>query len=281
MDFSGIVISSASDYHSSTKEQIDIGLLRHIALNSLLSVKDKLSKYADEVVLAIDSKHYWRKDVFSYYKQNRKLAQKKDTMDWDRFHVAFNQLKQEFQENLPYKYVEVYGAEADDVMAVIATVFGPHRKVVIASSDHDMAQVQKNICEAVQLYSPYHKKFVDCAKYNFFEHIIKGDSGDGIPNIFSDDDTLVTPGKRQKSVMTANLVKWEQSGLAHPEVFCDTPEVLARFERNRKLVDLTMIPEELKSRIVDAYNNAPVVKGKLFNYLVQHKLKKIMERGNF
>lgn len=281
MDFSGIVISSATEYHNKTKEQIDIKLLRHISLNSLLAVKDKLSKYADETVLAIDGKNYWRKEVFPLYKQNRKLAQVKDTMDWDLFHESFNQLKAEFKDNLPYKYVEVEGAEADDIMAVLGELYGPHRKVVIASSDHDMAQVQKNICPQVVQYSPYHKKFVDCDSYNFFEHVVKGDAGDGIPNIFSDDDTHVTPGKRQKPVKTADLKKWELTGLSKPEVFCETTEVLARLERNRKIIDLSMIPEELKKQIVVAYNDASDNKGKLFNYLVTNRLKKIMERGNF
>lgn len=239
-------------------------------------------KYADEVVICIDGRNYWRKTLFPQYKQNRKKQQKKDSFDWDAFHEAFNQLKQEFKDNLPYKVIEVETAEADDIMAVLSTAFGPSRDVVIVSSDKDLIQISSNICPKVKQYSPFHKKYIsDSTGYNFFEHIVKGDEGDGIPNIFSDDDTFLVEGKRQTPIRTDRLKEWAKTGLASPEVFCKSLEDLQRLERNRKLIDLTMIPEELKQRIMTAYNEVVVNKGALFDYLVQHKLKKILERGNF
>lgn len=254
-----------------------------MALNKILNLKEKLQKYADEIVICIDGRDYWRKKNFPQYKQNRKKQQKKDSFDWDGFHQVFNQLKAEFKENLPYKVLEVYSAEADDLMAVLATVYGPHRDVVIVSSDKDLLQIQINTCAKVKQYSPLHKKFIDGGdgKYDFFTHVIKGDEGDGIPNIFSDDDTFLVETKRQKPVATAKLNEWRKHGLGKPEVFCSSTEDLARFERNINLIDLTRIPEDLRATILNDYNNLTVDKSRLFNYLVTNRLKKIMERGNF
>lgn len=282
-DFSQIVISDAVDYHTQTKDQIDIKLLRHLALNKILNLKEKLQKYADEIVICVDGRDYWRKANFPQYKQNRKKQQKKDTFDWDGFHQAFNQLKAEFKENLPYKVVEVYTAEADDIMAVLATAYGPSRDVVIVSSDKDLLQIQSNTCARVKQYSPLHKKFIDpkSSGYDFFTHIIKGDDGDGVPNIFSDDDTFMVEGKRQKTVYAAKLDEWRKSGLGKPEAFCSSVEDLTRFNRNLNLIDLSRIPEDLQSSIMQAYEHCTCDKTKLFNYLVTNRLKKIMERGNF
>lgn len=234
------------------------------------------------MVICIDGRNYWRKAIFPQYKQNRKKAQQKDSFDWDSFHIAFNQLKDEFKEVLPYKVVEVETAEADDIMAVLSTLYGPHRDVVIVSSDKDLIQISAHICPRVKQYSPYHKKFItDSASYNFFEHIIKGDEGDGIPNIFSDDDTFVVDGKRQVPIRTTKLKEWGKTGLTSPEVFCKSLDDLKRFERNQTLIDLTRIPQDLQEKIIKAYEDAPNNKGKLFNYLIENRLKKVIERGNF
>lgn len=283
IDFSQIVISDAVDYHTQTRDQIDIGLLRHLSLNKILNIREKLQKYSDEVVICIDGRDYWRKRLFPQYKQNRKKAQKKDSFDWKSFHEAFNQLKAEFKENLPYKVLEVETAEADDLMAVLARTFGPSRDVVIVSSDKDLLQIQLNHCDRVKQYSPFHKKFItaDVVGYDFFTHVIKGDEGDGVPNIFSEDDTFLVEGKRQKPVSTAKLTEWRKFGLSQPEQYCRSVEDLQRFKRNVTLIDLTQIPEELSQTILDSYHSLKSDKSKIFNYLVTNRLKKIMERGNF
>jgi hypothetical protein len=282
VDFSQIVISSVVDYCSKTKDPPEIALIRHIALNAILNAKDKVaSKYSGDVVLCMDGRNYWRKQMFPHYKASRKKAQAKDKFDWDGFYTAFNQIKSEFKENLPYKCVEVENAEADDIIAVLAQLFSGSTDVVILSSDKDLIQLSVRF-PRVKQFSPFHKKYIsDSATYNLFEHVVRGDEGDGIPNIFSDDDTFVNEGKRQVPIRATSLAEWSKTGLASPEVFCKSVEDLARLERNRKLIDLSMIPDDIVTSIRETYDATTGNKQNLFNDLVSNKLKKIMERGNF
>lgn len=283
IDFSQIVISAAVEYHTRTKDLIDTPLLRHIALNSILSLKDKLRKYSDEVILCLDGRGYWRKQIFPYYKQNRKKEQAKDKFDWKTFHEAFNAIKQEFSENLPYKVIEVEGAEADDIITVLCTIYGNQRDVVIASSDKDFLQIQLNIASRVKQYSPYHKKFLeaDHNSYSLFEHVVKGDSGDGIPNIFSDDDVFLCDDKRSRPVRATSIEAWSKLGLDNPEGFCTNLTELEKFRRNRTLIDLRMIPANMVDRIAVTYHSTQPHGDNTFNYLVKNKMKKILERCDF
>ena len=285
-DTSQVVISASTDYWRKTKEKIEIDLLRHIALNTILSVKDKVTsgrKNLGDVVLCVDGRDYWRKKVFPLYKKSRSVNREKDAFDWGTFFEAFNQLKDEFRENLPVKLIEVETAEADDLISVLARRHAPHEEVVVVSSDHDFIQLHAHH-QNIHQFSPFHKKYlkINHNEYNLFEHIVKGDPGDGIPNILTDDDVFVTEGKRSKPISKKKLEEWSSTGgVEHPEKFCTSIEMLEKFRRNRLLVDLTKIPEDLTQRIVTEFDDTQKPMGRYFNYLIEHRLKKIMERGKF
>lgn len=282
-DFSQIIISSAMEYRRSSTDPIDISLLRHISLNSILSIKEKLTKYSDEIILCLDGRHYWRKEVFQYYKQNRKTSRDKADFNWDLFFEHFNQLKLEFKENLPYKVIEVEGAEADDIISTLCIEYAPYKSIVIVSSDKDFLQLQMNVSPKIQQYSPYHKKFLkaDHNEYNLFEHIIKGDAGDGIGNIFSDDDVFISEGKRNKPISAANISKWAITGLTQPEIFCRNADDLTRFNRNQTIIDLTKIPDNITNQIKTTYLETKTNGNNTFNYLLKNKMKRIIERAAF
>lgn len=282
VDMSNLVFSAASDYNRKTGEQIDLKLLRHIVLSTLKSVKDKLKDYTkDGVVLCFDSKHYWRRDLFPLYKGKRAATREKDKMDWQLLFAAYKDLKEEFKDNLPYYCLEVDGAEADDIIAVLSTRFGQNREICIASADGDFIQLQQNVSPKIKQYSLFHKKFITPKNqaYDLFEHIICGDTGDGIPNILSDDDAIMNPEKRQKPVTKKKLAEWEKHGIAAPENFCGDLEALKRFERNRQLIDLRCVPQELRMKIVEDFDNTVPASGQVFNYLVRNKLMKIIQAG--
>jgi hypothetical protein len=103
----------------------------------------------------------------------------------------------------------------------------------------------------VSQYNPLQKNFVkDINPIEYIaEHIIKGDRSDGIPNFLSSDDTFVT-NKRQRPISKKNLEKWIYSS---PTVFCNTQEKLDNYYRNKILIDLDCIPEELRREIVDKF----------------------------
>ena len=120
-------------------------------------------------------------------------------LDWDCIFGILNSVKEELIKFFPYKVLEVYGAEADDIIAVCVkkNVDG---KSLIISSDKDFQQLQKY--PNVTQYSPVLKKFyeTDSPQEYIYEHILRGDAGDGIPNYLSPDDTFIN-GIKSKPIM--------------------------------------------------------------------------------
>lgn len=284
IDMSNLVFSQVLDFHQKTKEQVDMHVVRNLCIDKMKSLKTKLKDYSGEIVLAFDSRHYWRKDVFPYYKGKRKEGREKSTFDWNAFFPMYDQFKQELRDFFPVKCVEVHGAEADDIMAVLSARFGPHVPVCIATSDNDMIQIQQHVCSSVKQWSSWHKKFLTPknAEYDLFEHICTGDAGDGVPNILSDDDTFMAePKKRQKPLRKDKIAEWSKYGIDGSAYFCLNSDMLDRFARNRKLIDLRCIPEELAAKIVETYDAAEVKTGKMFTYLTGNRLTKILKEGGF
>ncbi len=284
IDMSNLVFSQVLDFHAKTKEQVDMHVVRNLSIDRMKNLKSKLKEYSDEIVLAFDSRHYWRKDIFPYYKGKRKEGRDKSTFDWNAFFPMYDQFKQELRDYFPVKCIEVHGAEADDIMAVLSSRFGPHMPVCISTSDNDMIQIQQHVCPNVKQWSPWHKKFLTPknSDYDLFEHICTGDAGDGVPNILSDDDTFMAePKKRQKPLRKDRLAEWKKHGINGPEYFCLDAAMLDRFHRNRNLIDLRLIPEDLAAKIVEEYENAVPNTGKMFTYLTANRLTKVLKEGGF
>lgn len=281
-DMSNIVFSQVLDFHAKTKEQADIQLIRNLVIDKMISIKSKLGKYSDEIVCAFDSRHYWRKDFFPEYKGKRRSDRDKSTFDWNAFFPMYDQFKEEIREHFPVKFIEVYGSEADDVMATLAQVYGPMGNVCIVSSDKDLIQLQ-HLCPLVKQWSPFHGKFLTPknSDYSIMEHIICGDTGDGIPNILSDDDTFMNPDKRQKSMRKNKLQEWLKCGINNPELFCPDASALDRFTRNKRLIDLREIPVELTQEIIKVYDEYVIPRGKMFTYLTANRLARILKSGGF
>lgn len=283
IDMSNLVFSAVLDFHAKTKEQVDMHVIRNLCIDRLKTYKEKLKEFGPEIVLAFDSRHYWRKDIFPFYKGKRKEGRDKSTFDWNAFFPMYDQFKQELREYFPVKCLEVEGAEADDLMGVLGPRYAAHGSVVLVTSDGDMLQLQHQNA-GIKQWSPWHKKFLTPrnTEYDLFEHICQGDGGDGIPNILSDDDTFMSdPKKRQKSLRKTKLEEWKKHGINNPEYFCPDAEALDRFHRNRKLIDLRCIPDALTVKIVEAYEEAKPVTGKMFNYLTANRLMKILKDGGF
>ena len=175
---------------------VDENMVRHMILNSVRMYRTQFVKDYGEIVLAWDSKHYWRRDYFPHYKKNRRKARDKDGKDWESIFNCLNKIKQELKDYFPYKNIEVHGAEADDVIATLVKEY-PNEQIMIVSGDKDFIQLQK--FSNVKQYSPILKKHVNGEDPNDYikVHILKGDPSDGVPNVLSNDDVFVE-GLRQK-----------------------------------------------------------------------------------
>ena len=277
MDMNQISLASLMMHLNMTKaNEPDENLVRHMILNSIRMYRTDFNQEFGEIVLTYDSKHYWRRDYFPNYKAGRKKGRENDSKDWDAIFNCLNKIKSEFKENLPYKYVEVYGAEADDVIATLCKHF-PDEKIMIVSGDKDFIQLQKY--SNVQQYSPILKKYVnghDPITY-IKEHTLKGDASDGVPNVLSPDNTFVD-GLRQRPLGRKKIDTWLNM---HIDDLQD--EVKRNYQRNDKLINLDNVPEDLEKEIMVEFSEASCGdRSKLLNYFIQSRLKELTESiGDF
>ena len=258
--------------HMSKSKEIDENMVRHMTLNSLRMYRTKYSSEFGELVLCYDSKHYWRRDYFPEYKSGRRKSREKSDLDWNAIFLCLNKIKDELRDNMPYKFIEIYGAEADDIIGVLCSEYSD--EIMIISGDKDFIQLQKY--PNVKQYSPITKKSVNGENPGGYlkEHIFKGDTSDGVPNVLSPDNTF-TDGLRQKPLGKKKIASWMEHDF---DDVAPNDEVKRNYQRNRKLIDLTYTPEELSSEIINTYKEAPYGdRSKLLNYFIQKRLRNLTE----
>ena len=155
------------------------------------------------------------------------------------------------------------------MIGVLCRTYGDSQKIMVLSSDKDFVQLQAN--PNIKQYSPTLKKFITASNpiTQLKELIVRGDPGDGIPNILSADNCLAE-GVRQKSI-TQKFLNEVLAG--------NKSETLARnWDRNEQLIDLSKIPESISQSIIDTYmNTKPANRQKFMNYLIVNRLKNLLE----
>jgi 5'-3' exonuclease len=273
-DYNQVAISSLMEQIGSSKKPVEEDLVRHMILNVIRTyVKKFKEKYGPEVIIACDNKNYWRREIFPEYKASRKKTRDASGHDWTSIFEVLGKIKQELKDHSPYKVIDVDTCEADDIIAVLTMKNSSTQNVMILSSDKDFSQLQK--FPNVDQYSPILKKHIKehFPSVQLKQLIIRGDKGDGIPNILSKDDVFVTGG-RQKPITETKIINWLNQ---EPKEFCNE-EMLRNYSRNEMLIDLTKIPENLINQILEKYDT---VKGKskneFMNYMIKNKLKNLLE----
>jgi 5'-3' exonuclease len=252
----------------------DIDLMRHMFVNCIRNIRRKFKKDYGEIVLCWDAGNYWRKELFPHYKASRKKQREESDVDWDAIFTNMHKIREEIKQNFPYKVLKVERCEADDIIATVAKQYAQVEDVLIVSSDEDFLQLQ--IYPSVRQWSPMKGKFLDCEnpKEYLARKIMKGDTGDGVPNFLSDDDVFVVDEKRQKPLLEKNVVKW----LVQPlNTFCDE-RMLRNYERNESLVSLFRIPEQYRDAILDEYGHQQVSdRSKILSYFIANRMKLLIE----
>lgn len=265
-----------------TNAQIEENMVRHMILNSLRSYRVKFGADYGEMVIACDNTNYWRKKVFPYYKANRKKAQEKSDLDWKAVFECLNKIRAELKEFFPYRVIDIESAEADDIIATLVTNFGSEmntgESILILSGDKDF--IQLHTYANVKQYDPTRKKWIthnDPERYKE-EHVLKGDSGDGIPNILSNDNCFVV-GDRQKPMTQKKLDAFIELSIDRK---LDHPNY-RNYCRNSQLIDLSFVPNEIRERVMDSYNaQTDKDRSKLMGYFIANKLRNLTEHiGEF
>jgi len=273
IDLNQVMISNLMAQLGSRSNNDDISedLIRHMVLNTIKSFKNRFGEEYGDIVICCDSRHYWRREIFPNYKWGRKQSRSGDTLDWDLIFSIFNKVRDELKEYMPWKVMDIYGAEADDIIAILVK-HNTSGKVLILSSDKDFIQLQKH--EGVKQYAPILKKWVDGVDPLRYvkEHVLKGDRGDGVPNFLSPDDTFVN-GIRQKPISKKKLDYWIDSD---PKGFCNEYQY-RNFQRNQRLVDFDYIPKEIEESILSEFDSIKAAgRHKILNYFIKNKLNDLI-----
>ena len=189
--------------------------------------------------------------MFPFYKKNRKQEREASKYDWDQVFSVLNIIRDELKGNFPYKVLQVQGAEADDIVASLCMDNSKREapeKVLILSADKDFIQLHKYdfVCQ----YDPIRNRWIENADPVMYlqEHIIRGDRSDGIPNILTCDDAIVT-GKTQKKMSKEKIASLAAMS---PEDFTNFIR-LRNWKRNAELIDFTRIPEAVVERILNSF----------------------------
>jgi len=258
--------------------KLEEGLIRHMVLNIIRTHLKNFRKEYGEVVLCSDNRKYWRKEFFPFYKAGRKKTREKSDLDWHMIFDMLAKFKQELRDNFPYKVVDVEGAEADDIIGTLVPRHIMHENILIISSDGDFLQLQMYNGRSeftVKQYNPTQKKFIVSENpiAELKEKIIRGDKGDGIPNVLSVSDCFVrdirqTPINKSKfdKLMEKDYGEWEDENAR------------IGYSRNQTLIDLRNIPGDIREKIINTYEETkPASKGKILDYLIANKLKSLID----
>ena len=276
VDFNGLAIGSIMG-QLSRGEELSENLVKHIIINNLRVYRNKY-KEADygKMVIACDS-YSWRKDVFPEYKAARKANRATDKHDWPMIFDLIEDTLNDLRENFPYAVIKIDSAEADDIIGALTVHkadFGGE-DVVIISADKDFIQLQQY--GHVEQWSPMFNKMIkeDNPRRYLFEHLLKGDSGDGVPNANSHDDVFTT-GSRQ-TPMTQKAIDKYWDNRDDLEMIMK-PNVFRNFMRNVQMIDLTNTPDGIREAAINTYENYKYPpRTNILTYLIEHRMKMLID----
>ena len=276
VDYNQVILASLfASIGNHTDVAADENIIRHMFLNSLRSNRKKFSEEYGEIVICADGKNTWRREAYPYYKANRKKSRDDSGLDWNALFEIMTNIRNEIKEFFPYKVIHIDHCEADDIIGTVIHEYGSElnigsEKFLVLSGDKDYIQLQTYA--NVDQYDPIRKRWLrnDQPEQYLQEHILKGDTGDGVPNILSSDNCLAV-GERQKAMTQKRLALYKQ-GTEHMD-----EETLRRFYRNKMMIDLSQIPQKYQDLILLEYNQEKNIgREHLFNYFVKNKLKHLI-----
>lgn len=278
LDFNQVMLSSVFAQSNFGTPDVSEDMIRHMFLNSLRMNRHKFFQTYGEIVICADGGNSWRRDYFDLYKFSRRKKIKESAVDWNQLFTIINTIRDEMKEVFPYPVLHFDRVEADDIIGVLANRFGATLnngtdKILILSGDKDFVQLQKYA--NVYQYDPTRKKEVrtDNPGGFLFEHILKGDSSDGVPNVLSPDNSIAE-GIRQKPLSQKRIEEFRRIGREGMDA-----TTMARFDRNRILIDLDCVPQTYQDMINADYDRQmanPKGRDKLFNHFIKHRLKHLM-----
>jgi 5'-3' exonuclease len=276
VDYNQVVLASLfASIGNHTNLDVDENIIRHMFLNSLRSNRKKFADKYGEIVICADGKNTWRREAYPYYKANRKKSRDESELDWSHLFGIMNSIREDLRDYFPYKVIHIERCEADDIIGTVIHNYGTELNMgsepfLVLSGDKDYIQLQKYA--NVDQYDPVRKRWIrnDNPEQYLQEHVLKGDAGDGVPNILSPDNCLAV-GERQKPMTKKRIFQFSEGTQNMDE------ETLRRYHRNKMMIDLSQIPQEYQDQIMEEYDQEKDIgREQLFNYFVKNKLKNLI-----
>lgn len=237
---------------------------KHLVLNNIFtSIMDKTP---NKVVIAIDSKHNWRKDIYKEYKANRKESRDKSKVNFETFYPIMQDFINNIKEMFTcWNVIQVDKCEADDIIAVLTKEFckKPNNLVELISTDGDFVQLQKH--KNFKQYNPVKKIYMKSMNpsKDLEIKILTCDKSDNIPGV-----------KNRCGPKTAE--KMINEGLTD----LDDPTIKEAYIRNRELISFDYIPEHISKSIMDVYTSQEIVSvkaQKIWSWMIENELNKLSE----
>ena len=271
-----------------------LGFAMHVTLGSVN--KAWRDQKADHVVFCLEGRS-WRKDFYEPYKKNRAAAraaltetqQEEDKLFWE----TFDNLKTYLSEQTNCTVLQHSRLEADDLIAGWIQNH-PSDEHIIVSSDTDFYQLlTKNvkqyngISDDKKTKEP--KKIPD-PEWILFEKCMRGDSTD---NVFSAYPGVRTKGSKNKVGLLEAYADRNTKGFNWNNLMLqrwadhngEEHLVLDDYQRNRKLVDLTAQPVDVRD-VIDTTikENAvtkqiPMVGAKFLKLCGKYELTRLSEQA--
>lgn len=285
---------------------IKLGMAFHITLNSIKKAWQDFD--GSHVVFCLEGRS-WRKDHYAPYKRNRSdaraaLTQKEQDED-KLFWESFDKFKEFISEKTNCTVLQHSELEADDLIAGWIQSH-PEDSHVIISTDSDFMQlIAPNVSQynGVQEHHITHTgifdkkgkvvidnktkepKAIPDPQWLLFEKCMRGDSSDNVfsayPKVRKNKLEEAFRDRQNKGFAWNNLMlqRWlDHTGIEH--------RVLEDYERNRKLIDLTQQPDDIRNKIfgtikenIDKEKHVSQVGIRLLKFCQLYDLQKISEQA--
>ena len=285
---------------------IKLGMAFHITLNSIKKAWQDFG--GSHVVFCLEGRS-WRKDYYEPYKRNRSDAraaltvkeQEEDQLFWE----SFDMFKTFIEEKTNCTVLQHKELEADDLIAGWIQSH-PADKHVIISTDSDFYQLISPTVSQYNGVQEHHityegvfdkkgkividnktkePKAIPDPKWLLFEKCIRGDSSDNVfsayPKVRKNklEDAFKDKDNRGFAWNNLMLQRWvDHKGEEH--------RVLEDYERNRRLIDLSEQPADIKEKIfstikdnIDKEKNVSQVGIRLLKFCQLYDLKKISDQA--
>lgn len=276
LDVSGTIFG-AIHVEISKGEVPTLNTLRHLIINSIRYYNVSFRHKYGEMIICCDGGS-WRKKEFPLYKYVRKQERENESdQDWSEIFKHVEQIINDLRDHFPYKVLREYGAEADDIIGALVTDHckKSNEPILIVSNDKDFGGLQRyrQVSQWRPMIASRQENFekgwfrIDDPNYFEFELVMHGDESDGVPSIKCPDDfyknkyeAKLNGEKTKRAPSITKKLKNELYPLFmhEPEAFAKklTKDEVKNFKRNAKLISLSQMPDDIRTKIMDGFENA-------------------------